>query len=266
VILDTRRLFIKLLSQMRISAICDVGSMNGAEAMAFRAALPDATIFAFEPNPANFRLMLADHAIMTRDILPVPLAASDYNGDAEFYLVDADYSQVNDFRGLSSLYPRSNQYSPVAVVPVRTTRLDTFLADKGLSNARLALWIDAEGKAYEVMDGARGISAQVQLIHIEVENAACINANQKLYAQVRALSCQLGFVAIATDQPPDDPQLNVLFIRREALARMRWWIALSLARAWSRRRLLSITRRICPGCLRRYQAVRAIGRHDRGKQ
>jgi FkbM family methyltransferase len=258
-IVDTRRLFIKLLSKMQISAVCDVGSMNGADALVFGDAVPESTIFAFEPNPRNFLLMLADRALKDRDIRLVPLAASDYDGEAEFFLVDADYSQANAFRGMSSLYRRSEQYSPAAVVPVKTTRLDTFLADKGLSSARLALWIDAEGKAYEVIDGASGISAQVQLIHVEVENAPCISSKQKLYAEVRALSHQLGFVAVATDQPLDDPQLNVLFIRRELLAGMRFRIGVWLACAWLRRQLISVTRRLCPACLRRYQAMRSVG-------
>jgi FkbM family methyltransferase len=265
-IVDTRRLFIKLLPKMQIRAVCEVGSMNGADALVFRNAIPESIIFAFEPNPGNFQLMLADRALKASDIHLVPMAVSDHDGEAEFFLVDADYSEVNHFRGMSSLYRRSNQYSPAAVVPVKTTRLDTFLADKGLSGARLALWIDAEGKAYEVLDGASGISAQVCFIHVEVENAPCINSSQKLYAEVQALSHQLGFVAVATDQPPGDPQLNVLLIRRELLARMRFRIGVWLARAWLRRQLLRFIRRICPACLHRYRAGRFAGGHTKGKQ
>jgi hypothetical protein len=36
---DTAKLFIRLSRALRIDVVCDVGSLNGADALAFRAAL-----------------------------------------------------------------------------------------------------------------------------------------------------------------------------------------------------------------------------------
>src|SRR5277367_2678974 len=102
-IVNTQRLFRSLLGALRISVVCDVGSMNGADALMFRDAVPDASIFAFEPNPENLRLMKADRILQERHIQVVPLAATDFDGEANLYLVDADYLQHDSRRGMSSL-------------------------------------------------------------------------------------------------------------------------------------------------------------------
>src|SRR5215469_358330 len=108
-IVNTRRLFTRLLSRLQISAVCDVGSMNGADALAFRAAAPQSSIYALEPNPHNFRRMVADRALHERNIRVEPLAATNYDGQGDFHLIEADDSQPDNRHGLSSLYQRPYQ-------------------------------------------------------------------------------------------------------------------------------------------------------------
>jgi len=91
---------------------------------------------------------------------------------------------------------------------------------------------------------------------VEVETEPCIGAQQKLYAQVRALLGKLGFSELATDQPHAQVQFNALFVRSQLrplehlavrglllAARLRYLLARSVAR-------------LCPGCLRRYRSWR----------
>ena len=230
-IVDTRRLFATLLPGLRVSAVCDVGSMNGADALAFSAAAPRASVYAFEPNPLNFALMAADRALHAGNIRIVPLAASDADGEADFFLVAADYAQRDARRGMSSLYARAGEWAPAEVVRVRTARLDTFLAQRCACDARLALWIDSEGKAYEVIAGASGVAGRVLLLHVEVESAPCIGAGQKLYPQVKALLARLGFTELATDQYPSQLQFNALFVRRQLPLHLRLRVAAQLCTA-----------------------------------
>jgi FkbM family methyltransferase len=266
-IVNTRRLFARLLRVMRIDAVCDVGSMNGADALMFRSTLRRASVYAFEPNPENFRLMQADPVLREQEIQLVPLAATNYDGAAEFFQVKADYSRPlphrqADYslphyrRGMSSLYRRPDGPELSAVIPVRTTRLDTFLADKTRPGVRWALWIDTEGKAYEVIEGAAGIAGQVHLLHVEVETSPCIGSNQKLYPEVKALLRALGFVELATDQAHIQTQFNALFVRRDLPAgmwfRMGTWLALARVRRWAVKTIVAI----CPACIRRLHARR----------
>jgi len=250
---NTQRLFARLLSRLRIDAVCDVGSMDGQDSLSFRDAVPDSTIFAFEANPENFRLMQADQALREHHVQLVPLAVTDYDGTADFFLV-----QPVSGRGLSSLYQRADEWSsPAGVVEVKTTRLDTFLADKLRPQDRLALWIDAEGKAFEVLTGAAGVVPQVHLLHVEVETSACIGSSQKLYRDVKALLRQLGFAEFATDQSHRDVQFNVLFLRSELPVKLWLRTRIWLLDARLRHVIISGIRKVCPACLRRYGAMRA---------
>lgn len=256
-VVNTRRLFTTLLSRLQISAVCDVGSMNGADALAFSAAVPQSSVYALEPNPHNLRLMAANPALHAHNIHIEPLAATNYDGGADFYLVEADYSRADAHRGMSSLYRRTDPLCPpTSVVHVRTTRLDTYLADKRSPQARFALWIDTEGKAYEVLEGAAGVADHVYLLHVEVETKRLIGSDQKLYPEVRALAQRLGFAELATDQPQDHEQFNVLYVRRDLPPGIRLAVQTTLLRARLRHRIVTIIARLCPACVRRYQTMR----------
>jgi FkbM family methyltransferase len=257
VIVNTSRLFTRLLARLGISDVCDVGSLDGSDALRFRAALPGARIYALEPNPCNFQLMQGDAALRRRDIRILPWAASDEDGEAPLFLVDADYSRRDARRGMSSLYQRVGEWASTECMTVRTTRLDSFLAARCRPEARLALWIDSEGKAFEVIEGMRAIAAQVHLVHVEVETEACVVAGQKLYPQVRALLGTLGFRELATDLPPRAVQFNALFVRTRCAAGERRRIGIAFAGARLRHLLGSAAARACPGCLRRVRAARA---------
>lgn len=256
-IVSTQRLFRKLLDKMQIGVVCDVGSMDGADALVFRDAVPESCIYAFEPNPSNLRLMQENPALHAHNIHIVPFAVTNYDGDTEFFLVDADYSKSDYRRGMGSLYRRSDEWAPAAVVPVKATRLDTFLAEKCAPNVRLALWIDSEGKAHEVIEGMTGIADRVHLLHVEVETAPCIGPGQKLYADVKAQLRRLGFREIATDQTRLVSQFNALFVRSDVSPVMRFRLKAWEVRAWLRYRSARVIRRVCPACLRRYQAMQS---------
>jgi FkbM family methyltransferase len=253
-IVNTRRLFARLLSLLEINAVCDVGSMNGSDALMCRDVLSRARIYAFEPNPGNFSLMQGDRALRERAIELVPFAATNYDGEAEFFVVKADYSGPNHWRGMSSLYRRSDGSELAAVVRVNTTRLDTFLADSCEPDMRLAVWIDTEGKAYEVIEGATGIAQHVHLLHVEVETSPCIGSDQKLYPDVKALLDTLGFTVLATDQAETKTQLNALFVRRNLRISTRLRIHRILALAGLRRLVGKTAHKICPACARRVRA------------
>jgi FkbM family methyltransferase len=260
-IVNTHRLFPKLLARMHIGVVCDVGSMNGADALVFRAAVPESSIYAFEPNPHNICLMQANPTLKSRNIQIVPLAATNYDGEADFFIVDADYSRLDCRRGMSSLYRRFDKWAPAAVVRVGTTRLDTYLADKCAPDARLALWIDTEGKAHEAIQGIAGIADRVHLLHVEVETSPCIGTGQKLYADVKRLLRQLGFVEFATDQARGETQFNVLLVRSDLPALMLLRVKAWQVRALLRYRLVRVIHAICPACLRRFAAMRSTKLH-----
>ena len=161
------------------------------------------------------RLIARDRALPQRSIQVFPCAATDRDGEAEFFIVAADYSQADPRRGMSSLHRRPGEWAPAEVTRVKTTRLDTFFRAACPSAARLALWIDAEGEAYKVVQGITGVARSVYLLHIEVEAIPCVSPGQKLYPAVKSLLEGIGFTELATDGPPSMDQFNALFVRTD---------------------------------------------------
>jgi FkbM family methyltransferase len=213
-IVNTRRLFCRLLRTFEVATVCDVGSMDGNDALRFRRVLPSAAILALEPNPKNFALMAADDRLRGARIRVLPVAASDRRAKAPFFLIDADYARGSDLarRGMSSLYERSDWTRLSSVVDVSTVRLDELLAAESSTEASIALWIDVEGAAFEAIRGASGVLRSTSMIHVEVETAPAIGAAQKLFADVERMLVEAGFMLLATDQQPDVLQFNALFI------------------------------------------------------
>ncbi|HVO48519.1 MAG TPA: FkbM family methyltransferase [Steroidobacteraceae bacterium] len=233
---NTSRLFRGLLGTLRVDMVCDVGSMDGTDALAFAVAAPGSRVFAFEPNPHNLRRMQANPAFRDLGVRLVPFAASDRNGTADFFVVAADYSGGDVRRGMSSLHPRTGEWRAEEVISVSTTRLDTFLERNGGNASRVALWIDAEGKSFEVIDGLQGAAPHVRLLHVEVESSACIGASQRLYPDVKALLNQLGFRELATDAPTDRDQFNTVWVRGDLSAGEWLRVGTRLLLCWLRRR------------------------------
>jgi FkbM family methyltransferase len=214
-ILATRNLFLRLLDTLSIDMVCDVGSMNGADALAFRQARPAARVVAFEPNPHNLECMRADARLRRAAIELLPFAASDADGVAPFHLVTADYRQAHHRRGMSSLYQRADPRFRDATVAVETRRLDGCLPREGGEPRRIALWLDVEGKAFEALEGARALWPEIRLLHVEVETRACIAEGQRLHREVLRLLQEGHFAELARDRPLTDEQLNVLYVRRD---------------------------------------------------
>jgi FkbM family methyltransferase len=255
-ILNTRRLFIELLSRLRIDVICEVGSRDGADALRFSKAVPAANIYALEANPENFRLMQADPELRQRNIKILMLAATDYDGEAEFFLVGDPSTGADDWRGMSSLYQRSGHQGPQSLTRVKAARLDTLMENKAPPGARLALWVDSEGSAFEVIDGVTGVAEAVHLVHLECETSPCISAGQKLYPEVRGLLQRLGFIELAIDQPRNARQFNAVFVRTTRSVGIRFALLFLLMRARARYLAIQVLRALCPGFLDRLQNLR----------
>jgi hypothetical protein len=110
---------------------------------------------------------------------------------------------------------------------------------------------------YEVLDGARGVLAQVQLLHVELESVPCIGAGQHLAPEVVSMLESAGFDEIAADQPRSSAQFNAVFLRRGQDASTMRHVRRALALGVVRRRCVSLAARASPRLMRRLQTWRA---------
>lgn len=223
-------MFRRLLRTLDIETVCDIGCGDGSDALRFRRMLPNANIIALEPNPRNFELMDAEQRLADQSIKIFPLAASDRTSEEPFYIVEADYAKERDRyrRGMSSLHERSDGSKLAEVVQVSTIRLDELLAAESLHRNPLALWVDTEGMAFEVIDGAEAVLPSTRMLHVEVETEAIIGSEQKLFQHVEKILNDAGFTLVATDQPLHHLQFNTLFVRadvlRSKMVQIRYWM------------------------------------------
>lgn len=254
-VMNTGRAFVRLLPVLGIDTVCDIGSKDGADALRFRQRLPAAEVIAFEANPRNYAGMRADPALGAARIRIEPLAVCEHDGEADFFVVRAAPHGDHARRGMSSLYRRRETDELECVVRVGATRLDSWLGTRG-HGGHLALWIDVEGKAFEVIEGAQAVLSQVRLLHVEVETAPLIAAGQKTYTDIRARLAARGFVELATDFPATGRQFNSLWINAALPAAMRRAVARRLVQARWRRRLSNLVYHLLPGRVRGYLAGR----------
>lgn len=231
-LVKTRHLFYYLLRRLQPDLILDVGSRNGKDALAFRAACPDARIVAIEAHPQLAERMRQDASLARARIEVLHCAVSDADGEATFTVYQGE-------KRLGSLMDPGER--PVAeAIRVPTRRLDGL---PGLALAgRTALWIDVEGATYQALEGASRLLDSVILLHTEAEWEEAW-AGQKLAGDIEALLAKHALVPVFTGMKRHIPQGNIVFARRELAAQVsgfgvragsvlyRGWT--SLAKNWS---------------------------------
>lgn len=138
-----RETFRRGLAQTEV--VADVGAHIGLYSLLAAREAPEATVFAFEPDPYNAAALRANvRRSGARNITVVERAASDRARRATF--------RQNEATTGGSLVPRVVGAGPARDIEVDATTLDAELGD--LSGRRLLLKLDVEGAERLVLSGA----------------------------------------------------------------------------------------------------------------
>lgn len=201
-----------LITKLQPNIICDIGALNGIESLRFRKLAPDATLYAFEANPLNylkFSDWLASH---NYSINYEYLAITDVCKPIEFNILKTAEEGYDWRGGASSILNRINvEDSLKTFVPCST--LDKFMSERHLLGKPNCLWIDVEGAAYQMLQGAIETLKETQFLKVEVEKAR-IWENQKLDLDVIQLLESYDFQAVCTTFHPTSPQYDLVFIKQ----------------------------------------------------
>lgn len=208
-------MFYSLLHALQPKTIYDVGSKDGANSKRFRSLCRAADIVAFEANPDNLAAMHRDPDFVRLAIAICGDAVSNVRGSRTFFIPDHQGPQD----------PMSGASSLVALLPgktgrnveVSTTTLEHYTAATN-SSGSVALWIDVEGHAYEVLDGAVTLLDRVAFLHVEVEDDPLFG-DQHVFTEVDGMVRERGFVVFCRPRNVDRswPQYNVVYVRRSVL-------------------------------------------------
>lgn len=198
---DPGELFRYLIALTEPAGIMDIGSRDATEAKGFKRISPKSLVMAIEPHPMLFKKIEQDQEVERLGIRPLNFAIADKEGILPFY--------INDPVSLNgSLRESANSSAPVEVA---VTTMDNILARENVPS--LALWIDAEGLAYEILQGGRNALENVWYIHTEFETQP-IFTGQKIFRELLNYLADKGFCCVAISYCEPVSQGNALFVRQ----------------------------------------------------
>lgn len=149
----------------------EVGAFDATTSLHVAATRPGTTVRAFEANPVKHAEFLKAHDHTAHGVEYLHTAVSNQSGTLILHMEQPDGDVWT--AGSSSILPRSGAEgvwrpdSPSVEVQVPTERLDRLCMDL---EGRCSIWVDVEGAAGLVLDGAAETIARCDLLKIEVED------------------------------------------------------------------------------------------------
>ena len=203
----------RVMPDLQVRQVLDVGSNIGQSALQFRKMFPEAVVHSFEPvgsTVAIFKRNVSDPMVNLHQ-----LALGAYPGLVEMQVCnDAGSSDLNS---IGKCHPYLHDQA-IRKEFVEMTTLDLWCATAGIEQVDL-LKIDTEGHDLEVMRGAAGLFARqaIRLIDIEVG----INPTNNFHVPFNTVSEFLwsnGMLLFGIyDQIQEAPEVGTCFRRANAL-------------------------------------------------
>lgn len=204
--------FFSFLEEARIQNLMECGAH---EATASRKFLNNggARAITIEANPDIYERKTRKASELGAEVLNVGLAEK--AGTLDFHIPDKNLGAAS-FRT-----KRDGQKT----IRVKTTTIDDLRLNHGLKGG-LALWVDVEGFAFEVLKGAEKTleDPETLILKVEMEHRPRWR-DQRTYLEVAALLETAGFVPIIGDIEYVD-QFNIVYARKELVADHRQLITL----------------------------------------
>ncbi|EON79316.1 hypothetical protein ADIS_0196 [Lunatimonas lonarensis] len=148
--------------------ILDIGANTGIFSILAKASHPNASVFAFEPQPNIFEVLKKNNTINGFDIYCVPLALSDQEGELPFYNTGfSTFERNNTTHGSLNKEWRTEKQASIIV---KVDRLDNFLIKQQVAKVDLVK-IDVETLEYEVLKGYGSLlNKHRPILILEVQN------------------------------------------------------------------------------------------------
>ncbi|MBO1755219.1 FkbM family methyltransferase [Allobranchiibius sp. CTAmp26] len=204
-------LFHAIVEALEPELFLEVGAFEASASHRVRAALPQCRVVAFEASPVNYEHHRGVTDFDGAGIEYLHYAVCDRVGTTTILLnlehPDAEPRPV----GWTSML-RHRGFEHVRSVEVPATTLDDVVPGTG---GPIALWVDVEGAAGLVLDGAAHTLPRVDVLKIEVEDLPSWEG-QTISLDITARLLEAGLYAVARDVEYST-QHNVVFLSERAL-------------------------------------------------
>jgi len=219
-----------VMERLQPTVFFDIGAFDGGIAVTAKQRFPRLLVYSFEANPEIFALHKS--TVSAAGATYLNRAISDSVGPVKIYAprtLSRYYDRgvvlpghINEPKttGKTSLLLR-NEDAVYEEFNVDGTTLDAFLVEEGFDVAeqRIVLWIDAEGAADKVLQGAKKALASSVAVLVEAENFEFWK-EQKDSAYITRELIAKGFIPVARDREYGDHQFNILFVKAALIPRI----------------------------------------------
>jgi len=172
-----KKFFVDILTQKSNLVFMDVGTYDGKDSLEFSQLFPDSTIYSFEADTRSVKIF-KEIVGKTKNINLIQTALSNVDGDIEWYASKSDtrrhYDFQDDWSASSSIKKPDNHlnvFEDIAFTKpskVKSTRLDTWMAQNKNIDHIDVMWVDVNGGESEFLEGAiNTINNKVKYLYIE---------------------------------------------------------------------------------------------------
>lgn len=201
--------FYKILDTINPDYFLEVGAFKAETSCYVSKKFPSCKVIAYEANPFNYKKFKDDLSKYNFDY--INNAISDTDGPVTMYLQNKSFKGNDKFvRGNNSLLKRTDTKREFTEVSVKCHTLDSLY---NIKDKKFVLWIDVEGKGYEVLQGANKLLDSTHAVFIEVEQKQFWK-DQKLDIDIIKYLESRGFYIYKQDQE-FKKQYNILFLRNQ---------------------------------------------------
>jgi FkbM family methyltransferase len=209
-----------ILSGCRVTGLIDAGASNGRLSVRMRENFPDATVYAFEPNP-EYREILESLEKQDPKIKPQYLALSDSKGQFDLNITASkgNTSLLKPSGNLHAVDPEGSVVSRVEKVEVTT--IDDWISENGGVEIQ-AYKFDIQGNELKALEGAKkNLSGPALAIYTEI----CFNPLYEqgaIFSDIDQYLRQYGFELFDIYRPKYGPSglimwANAIYVHRERI-------------------------------------------------
>lgn len=191
--------FYDLTIEINPSHFLEIGARRAEASVFVSQKLPDCLVYAYEANPHNYNE--SKDALSEHRIEYINKALTNYTGSIDFFLQSGKYKKGNN----SVL----KKYNPDIKYDSITVQCDTVDNLHYEENSTYVIWLDAEGHAFEILESAKRVLSQTNLVLVEVESYKYW-VDQKLDKDIIELMQSHEFTIVNRDQQYPK-QYNILF-------------------------------------------------------
>lgn len=173
----------------------DIGAHYGFYALLLADLSPQGRVYAFEPAPANFKL-LKKNTVKAPNILLNNTAVSDITGELKFYEFPALYSEYNTIDQTQYADAKWFKKNKGREIITQSVELDSFCANAGVVPRFIK--IDVEGAEHKVLSGGEHVLTS-NPVYLSIEFLADSNSDDN-YSKATSFLTSRGYRIYAIDQ------------------------------------------------------------------